>query len=482
MLPINNQRYIIPFTSNSESAFDEYLELLKKDQQLKSIEDLSLFQSTTSEQINRKYNYRRVIVARDWTDLYQPNYQVQSELPSIATDGTDDEQEKNVLKKKIIMIVCGQSGIFLQLGLQLYDQFPVYRDTVDHVNQLYLTISGFNVMEKILELCQLPPDSKEGYSQLLVNPLLFIFQIGMIHLFRHFGIEPDMVFGLSLGEIALFYLSGSVTLETAVKILYYRSIYQNEALTTYGGKMLNVRINYHTYLEKYASRYPELDIATKASGITVLAGQHDHLFTPLMLEFERDGVECFFLAIVGTVHSRAQKLVKHKVLDSLAGLEMESVAAKIPWYSTVSGDRYDRPIDAKYIYHNMRKPVEVEAALQSIARDIKDRFQDYVFLEISGNANILSMIKPTLPKAIVVASIKKRHDEVLHFLYSLGILFCHGFDVSFKSQFHEDQIKQHNLTTHTTNKFNEILKLIHLDQQSNINIDQFKIISKFIDK
>lgn len=47
-------------------------------------------------------------------------------------------------------------------------------------------------------------------------------QIGLVDLWREFGVVPDSVVGHSSGEIAAAYAAGAISAESAIKIAYYR--------------------------------------------------------------------------------------------------------------------------------------------------------------------------------------------------------------------------------------------------------------------
>jgi myxalamid-type polyketide synthase MxaF len=59
---------------------------------------------------------------------------------------------------------------------------------------------------------------------------IFACQIGFAAMWKHFGIEPDVVLGQSDGEVAAAHVAGYFDLKTAIRIIYYRSRYNGYCL------------------------------------------------------------------------------------------------------------------------------------------------------------------------------------------------------------------------------------------------------------
>ena len=66
-------------------------------------------------------------------------------------------------------------------------------------------------------------------------------QIGLLNLYRAYGIFPSGAVGHSIGEVAAAYAAEALTLEDAVYIIYHRSQAQN--LASAKGGMLAVALS-----------------------------------------------------------------------------------------------------------------------------------------------------------------------------------------------------------------------------------------------
>jgi acyl transferase domain-containing protein len=121
------------------------------------------------------------------------------------------------------------------MGRQLFEQDPIFRETVTKLDKM-LTVhtGGWSLMEEL---------GRDGASSRIsetniAQPAIFAIQIGLYEMWKAMGITPGAVVGHSIGEVAAGYVSGALTLEQAVLLIFHRSRVQYKA--TDKGKMLAV--------------------------------------------------------------------------------------------------------------------------------------------------------------------------------------------------------------------------------------------------
>ena len=74
----------------------------------------------------------------------------------------------------------------------------------------------------------------------IAQPAIFALQIGLASLWKSWGIEPDVVVGHSVGEVAAAHLAGALSLEDAVQVIFHRGRCMDFAAAH--GKMLAVAL------------------------------------------------------------------------------------------------------------------------------------------------------------------------------------------------------------------------------------------------
>ena len=73
------------------------------------------------------------------------------------------------------------------------------------------------------------------------QPANFALQVALADLWRSWGIVPDAIVGHSAGEVASVYLSGALSWEDAIRVIYHRSRIQQQ--TTGQGKLAAVGLS-----------------------------------------------------------------------------------------------------------------------------------------------------------------------------------------------------------------------------------------------
>ena len=66
------------------------------------------------------------------------------------------------------------------------------------------------------------------------QPICTAIQIGLVNVFKRYGVRPDAVVGHSSGEIAAAYTSGALSLTAALVVAYYRGYVLKKTATGAG--------------------------------------------------------------------------------------------------------------------------------------------------------------------------------------------------------------------------------------------------------
>jgi acyl transferase domain-containing protein/NADPH:quinone reductase-like Zn-dependent oxidoreductase len=126
-------------------------------------------------------------------------------------------------KLSIAFVFTGQGAQWPQMGLELFSAFPVYRQTIqqldDHLAGLpqrpSWTISG-----SLSESSTTSAVSKASHSQTVCTAI----QIALVTLLRDWNVTPEAVIGHSSGEISAAFAAGYLTATEAITIAYYRGL------------------------------------------------------------------------------------------------------------------------------------------------------------------------------------------------------------------------------------------------------------------
>ncbi|WP_411025470.1 acyltransferase domain-containing protein, partial [Salmonella sp. s55004] len=161
------------------------------------------------------------------------------------------------------------------MGRQLYETEDVFKSSVDECDQIFKKVSGWSLLndEGLFakyfngKVC----NAVSVMNNLEVSqPSILFLQIAYAKLLQHWGIIPDVVVGHSLGEVAAAYVSGGMTLEESIRVIYIRSVEQGKLKGT--GSMAALRMSADE-ASVLCSKYDRLYIAAyNAPGSVTIAG------------------------------------------------------------------------------------------------------------------------------------------------------------------------------------------------------------------
>ena len=131
---------------------------------------------------------------------------------------------------KTAFLFAGQGAQYLGMGRELYNQYPIVKETIDQASQ----VLGY-------DLRYLIDTEEEKLNQTrYTQPAILATSVAIYRLLQEKGYQPDMVAGLSLGEYSALVASGALDFEDAVALVAKRGAYMEEAAPAGSGKMVAV--------------------------------------------------------------------------------------------------------------------------------------------------------------------------------------------------------------------------------------------------
>ncbi len=125
---------------------------------------------------------------------------------------------------KIIFMFPGQGAQHVNMGLDLYQTEPLFKETVDHCSQILEPLLGVD-LRKILypEDGQFKIATQKLKETKITQPALFVVEYALATLWMEWGIQPDAMIGHSVGEYVAACLSKVFSLEDALTIIAQRA-------------------------------------------------------------------------------------------------------------------------------------------------------------------------------------------------------------------------------------------------------------------
>ncbi|MDA9818209.1 SDR family NAD(P)-dependent oxidoreductase [Flavobacteriaceae bacterium] len=270
-------------------------------------------------------------------------------------------------KPKIAFICSGQGPQWYAMGRQLLKNSKVFTDIIQKIDLIFQELSGYSILK---EMNKSAADSRIGETK-IAQPAIMAVQIGLIEMYRSFGIEAEGVSGHSIGEVAAAYASKALSLRQAVEVIYNRSKEQDRA--SGAGKMLAIGTDYENALGIIDAFSKQVSIAAiNGPEMVVLSGDVEPL-EKIAQNLEKAEIFNKFLAVNVPFHSHHMEPIKQDMLDGLKNLQPSK--AEIALYSTVTGRKEDGlHLDSKYWYDNVRQTVYFTSAIEAMISDDFDCF------------------------------------------------------------------------------------------------------------
>ncbi|XP_053269054.1 uncharacterized protein LOC128426215 [Pleuronectes platessa] len=398
-------------SANSIKSLSLMMEDTVKQLEADSKVDLdSLLYTSACRRSHLKHRYRKAIMVSSVVDL--------KDKLSTAAGKTISQAHSD---PKLVFVFCGNGVTYHGMCKQLLKQEPVFRSKIKEITELFKRLSGLN----ILDVLDSEFESSDLKNPEVVQPLLFSIQVGITTLLRHWGVKPDAILGHSVGEVASAHCSGLLSLEDAIKVIYFRSKLQSKVT---GGMMLvisNMAVSEVTaLLPSYSGRvclaaFNSPQSCTLSGDADAIKSFHEELSA------SANGQNLFLrlLNVPAAYHSHMMDPILKEIKDTIGLLQVNNLDTEL--FSTVTGKEVQQGdfCTGEYWARNIREPVAFEQAVRLAAKGKKNT----VFVEIAPRRALQrNIIESLTSDTAVLPSVQpgKDHETIMSVvskLFELGV-------------------------------------------------------------
>ncbi|RQH08898.1 type I polyketide synthase [Paraburkholderia dinghuensis] len=320
-----------------------------------------------------------------------------------------------------VWVFTGMGPQWWAMGQELYRDEPSYRMAVDEADPIFQRIAGFSIVAEMLK------DESSSQITQTVNAQCanLIIQLGIVAVLRAAGVVPGAVVGHSVGEVAAACISGALSLEDALRVIYERSRLQ--ARTAGTGSMLAAGLepeSASSWIEPFAGR---IEIAAVNGPNTITLSGETAAIDALAANLATHDIFHRTLTVEVPYHS----YLMEPILDELE-MSLDAIVArepKIPLYSTVTGRRVEgSAFGADYWPQNVRQPVNFMGAIEAL---LDDGFATFVQI---GPHPVLSSALRDCAKARAkeihtVETLRRNEHECARIHRAVADVFAGGCDI-----------------------------------------------------
>ena len=323
---------------------------------------------------------------------------------------------------RLAFVFSGHSGHWVGMGRSLLEREPAFREAFLACDRAMAPHASGSLLA---ELTAADAEARWERPEVL-QPLVFAMQVALSAAWRSWGIEPDVVVGHSMGEVAAAHVAGALSLDDAARLCRRRS----EIIGRVQGKgaMAVVALSREQAQAALAGHEDRLSVGVCNSRVsTALSGDPAALEEVVAKLARRNVFARMIKGATAAGHSPQMDPLLPDLMASLDGLAPRATTA--PLYSTVTAALSEGgALGPGYWARNLREPVLFAQTIEQMGLDGVD-----AFVEIGPHPVLLGAIEQVLrPQGgtiTAVPSIKSDEPERVTLLASLGRLFVAGTPV-----------------------------------------------------
>ncbi|KAL65067.1 phenolpthiocerol synthesis type-I polyketide synthase PpsB [Mycobacterium tuberculosis MD18320] len=285
-----------------------------------------------------------------------------------------------------VFVYSGRGSQWAGMGRQLLADEPAFAAAVAELEPVFVEQAGFSLRDVIATGKELV-----GIEQIQLG--LIGMQLTLTELWRSYGVQPDLVIGHSMGEVAAAVVAGALTPAEGLRVTATRSRLM-APLSGQGGMAL-LELDAPT-TEALIADFPQVTLGIYNSPRqTVIAGPTEQI-DELIARVRAQNRFASRVNIEVAPHNPAMDALQPAMRSELADLTPRTPTIGI--ISTTYADLHTQPIfDAEHWATNMRNPVRFQQAIASAGSGADGAY--HTFIEISAHPLLTQAIADTLEDA-----------------------------------------------------------------------------------
>jgi acyl transferase domain-containing protein/NADPH:quinone reductase-like Zn-dependent oxidoreductase/NADP-dependent 3-hydroxy acid dehydrogenase YdfG/acyl carrier protein len=300
----------------------------------------------------------------------------------------------------VAFVFSGNGAQWAGMGRGAWKTNVHFREALTEIDGHFAKVLNWSIVDQLFDDDLAPKLRRASYSQ----PLLLALQVAAVRALEEGGITPAGTLGHSVGEVSAAWAAGALSLDQAIDVVIARSRHQEATHGTGGMAALMLS-------EREARRFlkavnaPGVDVAAVNSWRSVTISGPTQEIERVLAAANRVRVSARPLDIDYPFHSTLVDSVRAPLLRELAGLKPLTLRRKM--ISSVTGQAVtDDMLGAEHWWHNVREPVQFEAALSRLLEEgLK------VFVEIGPKPILASYVRDILREAGVRGAVIETMSE-----------------------------------------------------------------------
>ena len=402
--------------------------------------ELSLADVAFTLQVGRRtFAHRRALACRTREEAIAA---LRGNAPGKLLTLTRDQESA-----KIAFLFPGQGAQHPNMGREVYENEPIFREHVDRCCEVLKPILGSDLRDVLYPAADRVEQAEGTLTQTrFAQPALFVIEYALARLWMQWGIEAEAMVGHSIGEYVAACLAGVFSLEDALKLVAERGALMQGVQE---GSMLGVLLS-ETEIQPWLAPFANLSIAAvNAPSTCVVSGPTDQIDaleqTLVAAEVPARRLHtshAFHSAMMDPILDEFRKVVRRVKLS----------APRSPYLSNLTGGwaTAAQATDPEYWVNHLRQPVRFSENVAALL-ETKGR----VLVEVGPGRTLGSLVTQhpsRKPEHSVLASLPHpKHDPLtdLPFLFTTaGRLWLEGKPLTWGAFYTDERRRRISLPTY----------------------------------
>ncbi|MEU4224796.1 beta-ketoacyl synthase N-terminal-like domain-containing protein [Nonomuraea sp. NPDC026600] len=316
-----------------------------------------------------------------------------------------------------VFVFSGHGSQWAGMGRELLATEPAFAAVIDELEPVFAAEIGFSPREVLTE------DELTEVDR--IQTMIFAMQLGLVELWRAYGVRPHAVIGHSVGEIAAAVTAGALSRLDGARLICRRSLLLRRVAGH--GAMAMVQLPFAEAARLLGDRTDVVAAIASSPGSTVVSGDPDAV-ADVLTGWIEEGIPARRVASDVAFHGPQMDPLLADLTAAAADLKVGVPDIRV--YSTALDDPQASPgFDGAYWAVNLRRPVRLADAIASAAAD------GYrAFVELSPHPVVTHSVLETLgagghEEIFVGASLRRNRPTRATLLTSVAAAHCAGIEV-----------------------------------------------------
>ncbi|MBD2166655.1 SDR family oxidoreductase [Calothrix membranacea FACHB-236] len=383
---------------------------------LQQNQDVNLADVAYTLAVGRKaFDYRRILVCQNTecaiTALTSPD------SPAVFT------HYQKPCHRPVVFMFPGQGSQYVNMGRELYESEPYFREQVDYCAELLKTHLSFDLRDVIYPNAT---QTQELTQTAITQPSLFVIEYALAKLWMTWGVRPEAMIGHSIGEYVAATLAGVFSLEDALKLVAHRGRLMQQLPE---GAMLSVQMG-----ESEIQPYLGVELALAASNAPsncVVSGSVSAI-AKLEQQLQQQSINCRRLHTSGAFHSPMMDEMIEPFTKLLQQISLQP--PQIPFISNLSGTWISAAAatDPNYWAKHLRQTVLFSNGISELLQQ-----PERIFLEVGPGKTLSTFVKQHQKSELVTLTSlrhpQEQESDIAFIFNTLGRLWLQSIKVDWSS-------------------------------------------------